>query len=105
MKSILFALLIFSSSAFSGELINVGTVISVENTSQNTSQFVVWVTGSGACNNAPIRFKESNSQSKESFERAFAMLLSAQATGFNVKIFGIDDNNCESANWVRVTKN
>jgi len=104
-KYIFLSLAVCSFSAFSSnELITTGSVISIENTSQNTNQFVVWVEGSGACNGVPIRFKEENSQSVESFNRAFSMLLMAQTAGYKVKISGSTESDCNNATWVKVTK-
>jgi len=110
LKIIFMVLALYSSQAFSGsKLIESGSVKSVENTSQSTNQFVVWIDGDSICSGLPIRFKESNFSSlevgdrKDALNRAFAMLLAAQATGYSVTIYGAI-NDCNAASWVKTTR-
>lgn len=101
--------LLLSTAAQAGWIAQNATVKRVENTSNNVDMFAVVVEGgSGPCVSTAsqtqlIFFPRANAGSEHVHDRAFAMVLSAQATQNPVSIYNYLDDSCGTAVGVSVS--
>ena len=109
-KLLTIATFLVSMNIGAGELVTNATIVELGNTNNNTKDFGMFLKGGrGICSTSGryrIVFPESKmgSQSTESYNQSFSIALSALATGMKVRIHNFEDNSCNGANFISVTK-
>lgn len=99
-----------SMNLYAGELVRNAIIVEIANTNNNTKDFAMFLEGgTGICNTSAryiISFPENKfqSQSQESYKQAFSLALSAFATGKKVRIHNFEDDSCNKANFISVSK-
>ena len=89
-----------------GFVVQNGRVDQVSNTRGNVDNFVVHVSGGiGLCADSWLTFKRVNMGNDEVLRRAFALALTALATGYRVDVWSYKANanvNCETSAYIVV---
>lgn len=109
MKKIFFAILIgFAGQVSAGELIRDAVIKEVANTNNNGPDFALILEGgTGVCvspTRTVITFPESKKQSDASYAQAFSIALTALTTESTVRIHNFEDDSCDGANFISVTR-
>jgi len=104
----LFVLIIMPSIASAGWLVSGAKISSISNIANDIDHFEVISDGSGTgtCENTPVFFKVENmpDQSKDALARAVALSSTAFAMDLYVYIYNYDDDSCDGASYIRVSK-
>ncbi|ABU70935.1 DUF5992 family protein [Vibrio campbellii] len=105
MKKFVLPLLLFSTSALSGDIVNNGVITEVRNTGSNVDMFEIVVSnGTGPCSGKTIKFPRSDAVTKEVHDRAFSTALTAFASGSKVRVYNYRDDTCNHAVYISIRK-
>ena len=108
MKAIILAIVLLSvwvtaPAAKAGFILHDGRVSLVSNTSGNTKRFTVLINGgTGVCAGAYLSFREENAGDRDVFKRAFAIALTALATGKTVDVYSYGADDCISPSFIMI---
>lgn len=102
----IFIFSIFLLSPFfvlAGELVRGATIIEVASSSNNNDVFYVKLSGgTGPCANGSVLFPAAKSQSKESYNQAFSIALTAVTSGKKIRIHNYENDTCTGANFIGI---
>ena len=94
-------LLLTSQQVVSGELVRGATITEIASSSSNQDVFYLKLSGgTGLCSGQYIIFPASKSQSKESYNQAFSIALTAAASGKKIRAHNYEDDSCRGANFI-----
>ena len=92
-----------ASGAKADYLVSNAKVGSVSNTSGNGEVFVLtFAGGAGVCAKQLVFFQEDLAGSAKIFSRAFAVALTAFATGQTVDVFSYWGDDCSTASYIQI---
>ena len=99
-------LLLFSASASAGWIVRGGTISLVTNTGSNQAKFGVKTTGgTGPCAEAGyITFPFDAATNERIHTRAYSAALTAFTTGVKVNIHNYENDACDRAVFIELTK-
>ncbi|UAB71656.1 hypothetical protein INR79_07095 [Vibrio sp. SCSIO 43132] len=105
MKRFVLPLLLFSTSALSGDIVTNGVITEVRNTGNNMDMFEIIVSnGTGPCSGKTIKFPRSDAATKEIHDRAFSMALTAFASDSKIRVHNYRDDTCDHAVYITIRK-
>ena len=100
---VVLSFLLIASSANADFIVQGGQVVSVSNTTGNTSQFRVGIAGgTGVCADTTLVFNEARAGNKDIFKRGFAVALTALSTGRMVRVWSYEGDSCFSPAYIEI---